>query len=100
MLGILFGFLLIFGGMSGDLSIFNSTNVPWVSPFGTTVQSFGLWAWFIGYVFLILSAVLLIIGIAFGSIKGPKIDTERLNELMRQYVEESTKTPPPTPPSG
>jgi hypothetical protein len=33
-------------------------------------------------------------------VKGPKVDTERLNSLIRQYIDESMKAPPPTPPVG
>jgi hypothetical protein len=102
-LAMLLAFLLIFGGALGvDLWIFKSSIVPWATP--TDVSSthmFGLWAWFIGYVLLITCTVLLIVAIAFGSVKGPKVDTERLNALMRQYIDESIKTPPPTsPPVG
>jgi hypothetical protein len=53
-----------------------------------------------GYVFLISSFGLLITMIVIGAVMRPKIDVERLNALMRQYVEESTKAPPPTPPGG
>jgi hypothetical protein len=44
------------------------------------------------------SAVLLVACIAFGSLKGPKVDTERLQALMRQYISEAIKAPPPAPP--
>jgi hypothetical protein len=98
MLGFLFVMLLSFGGAWGvDLWIFKPNMVPWVGTENPT-QMFGLWAWFIGYVGLISTAILLIVGIVLGSIKGPKIDTERLSALMRQYIDESSKAPPPIPP--
>ncbi|MDR1235091.1 MAG: hypothetical protein LBJ97_03365 [Mycoplasmataceae bacterium] len=100
-LGILFLMLIIFGGSMGpDFWIFKSTMVPWTTSTApeTGEHAFGLWAWFIGYVLIFGSAVLLVACIAFGSLKGPKVDTERLQALMRQYISEAIKAPPPAPP--
>lgn len=47
-----------------------------------------------------MSAVLLVAVIVFAAVKSPKVDTERLNALMRQYIEESVKAPPPVPPGS
>jgi hypothetical protein len=37
--------------------------------------------------------------VIFGSFKAPKVDTDRINNLTRQYAEEASRIPP-TPPPG
>ncbi|MDR1991738.1 MAG: hypothetical protein LBP70_03360 [Mycoplasmataceae bacterium] len=98
---ILFCMLLIFGGATGvHLYIYKSSMLPWTAPAESSTHAFGLWAWFLGYTLTFIFLGLLIAIIIIGAINAPKIDTERLNALMKQYVEENVQPPPQTTQSG
>jgi uncharacterized protein YqgC (DUF456 family) len=94
---LIFVFVVIFGLVTGDRYIFNGNCAPWHS---TDVggAKFGLWSSYIGYIGLLTTFGITIVCVIVASVNNPKVDTERLNALMRQYLDEMSKAPTPGAP--